>query len=152
MQKGNLKLIVFLSLANFFFLFSPLVLAQDTGLVPCGPGTSKPSCDLCDLFVLFDNIIDFLLLDIVPPLAIFVLAVAGIMYIGAFFEILPGGFQTVSKAKSIFTAVIIGLFLIYGAWFIVGLFLKAIGLADWTQQIYESWWQEGAFKINCPTQ
>jgi len=149
------KLLFFLALGNLILL--PLV-SSANGLVPCGPGTDKPVCEFCDLFVMFDNIIHFLLKNIVPPLAALMIAIGGFMYILAYAgpaELLEGGKKggpkMLSQAKTLFKSVIFGLLIIYGAWVIIGTFLLAIGLADWTYDIYHNWWEKGFFEIECET-
>lgn len=107
------------------------------GLVPCG--TQCCPCTLCDFFVMLDRIIDFLLIKIVPPLAALMIAIGGGMYI-----ISQGKPEMLSRAKSLFTAVAIGLVIIYGAWVIVNLFLTTIGVTVW--QGGGHWWE-----INCDT-
>lgn len=121
--------------------------AQAAGLVPCG-GPGEKACELCDFFVMLDNIIDFLLLRIVPALAALMIAIGGGMYI-----ISRGDPAMLSRAKRLFTAIVIGLVIIYGAWAIVGVFLMTIGLAEkpvnW-YAIYRYWWEDGLFIIDCP--
>jgi len=134
----------------FFSFFIPnLISAGGTGcptegLVPCGNVDTCP-CELCDFFVMLDGIIDFLLIKIVPPLAVLMIAIGGGMYI-----ISQGNPEMLTQAKRLFTAVVIGLLIIYGSFLIIGFFLKFIGLADWTTQIYQNWWKQGLFEIPCP--
>jgi hypothetical protein len=141
-------------LAIFLILFLSPFLAQAQGLVPCGnPG--QPPCQFCHLFVLFQNIVNFLLYDIVPPLAVLMIAIGGFMYMFAYFspgQALPGGGKggpaLLGQAKKIITATIIGLLIIYGAWLIVNFFFQFIGVSTWQGwSLKESWWQ-----IKCPTQ
>lgn len=141
--------IIFLSL---LFLFSAAFI-QAEGLVPCGPGTAKQYCELCDFFVMIERIIDFLLLPppagggVVLALAVLMIAVGGFMYVIAYAG--AGGPEMVSRAKKLFTAVAIGLLIIYSAFLIIGLFLKFIGLADWTENIYQNWIRGDFFEIQC---
>jgi len=144
MKNQKLKilfLIIFLTV-----LFLPLV-SQAAGLVPCGdPG--EPPCELCHLFVLFKNIVDFLLFKIVPPLAILMLVIAGSMYILAYLEVI-GDPKWISQSKSLIWSVVIGLIIIYGAWLIVNLFFQLIGISTEAKnpfrELPQNWW-----KINCP--
>lgn len=135
-------LIIFLSLLFSFFIPN-LVWAGGTGcptegLVPCGNVDTCP-CELCDFFVMLDRIIDFLLKYIVPSLAALMIAIGGGMYI-----ISRGDPEMLGRAKKLFTAVVIGLVIIYGAWLIVNLFLTVIGATVW-QGPGQGWWI-----INCP--
>jgi hypothetical protein len=136
------KLLIITFLVPLFLSLIPVQI--QAGLVPCGPGTAKPTCEFCDLFVLLDNFIDFFFIKIVLPVATLMIVIGGIMFFVA-----AGNPQKITTAKSILTSVAIGLFLIFGAWLILGLFFQAIGLADWTKNIYQNWWQKGFFEIPC---
>jgi hypothetical protein len=124
--------------------------AKKGGLVPCGRACDDPTtsadetkaCELCDIFVMLERIINFLLFTIVPILAVLMIAIGGIMYVISGTN-MAGGAGLVSKAKSLFMGVIIGLFITYGAWVIVSMILSSIGVADWTG-LQNGWW-----KINC---
>jgi len=137
---------IFLIILLTGFVFIPLI-SQADGLVPCG-GPDEPACKLCDFFVLIDNIIDFVLIQLVPPLAVLMLVIGGIMFVGATLEFLPGGPTLLSQAKKLMTSVVIGLIIIYGGWIIIGLFLNTIGLAGWTEGIFQNW-NQGFFTIPC---
>jgi len=128
----KIALIVFLGL--FFLIFNSV---QAAGLVPCG-GPGEDVCTLCHFFVMLDNIIDFLLFRVVPVLGALMIAIGGVMYI-----ISQGKPEMLSRVKNLFTAIIIGLVIIYGAWLIVNLFLTTIGVAEWTG--LGTWWE-----ISCP--
>jgi hypothetical protein len=143
----------------FLMIFSPLVLMAK-GLVPCGDiAAGEPPCQFCHLFVMFDRIIDFLLTKIVPPLAVLMLVIGGLMFMIAYFTEAEAPVPTngaagpslLNRAKKLINSVIIGLVIIYGAWLVIGLFFQVIGLADWTAQIYQNWWKQGFFTIpDCP--
>jgi hypothetical protein len=135
------KLLLFLILSLAFF--NPVKAACPTeGLVPCG--TADCPCTLCHLFALFNNIINFALFKLVPPLAVLMLVVGGVLFLFA-----SGSPGTLEQAKKILTAVIIGLIIIYGAWMIIGMFLSAIGLSSFGVGLVgpDKW-----FKIDCSTQ
>lgn len=143
-------LIIFLvSLLSFLVTFQ-----AQAGLVPCGlsqddpdqPGEQNIPCQLCHLFVLFKNIIDFLLFKIVPTLAILFLVIAGVMYMLAYLEVI-GNPNWISQARSLIWAVVIGMIIIYGAWLIVNLFFQVIGINKLNdfKTLPQNWWV-----INCP--
>jgi len=154
----RLILIIFL-----FILFFSLIPAQtQAGLVPCGAAEDDPNtrdidesqpCQLCHFFVMFERIIRFLLFDIVPPLAILMIVIGGVMFMFAHFgggEILPGGVKggptLLGQAKRLMSSVIISLIIIYGAWVIINTFFQIIGVATWEGwSLKEGWW-----KIECP--
>ncbi|OIO46644.1 MAG: hypothetical protein AUJ31_01340 [Parcubacteria group bacterium CG1_02_39_15] len=107
-------------------------------------------CTFCHFFVMLDGIFDFVLFQLVPPLAVLMLAIGGIMYIMAQFggaEVLTGGGsggpKLLGQAKKLMTAVVMGLVIIYGGWLIVDLFFDTIGVADWTGL------NQGWFSIKC---
>jgi cation transport ATPase len=117
----------------------PLVLSAE-GLIPC-KGTKENPCTACDLFVLFRNVLNFLLFTIVPLLAAIIIAW------GAFRALLgmaQGKVEEWKKGKDVLIAVIIGLVIIYSAWLLVGLFLTTIGVTS-----IDGWNPQNWFKINC---
>jgi len=99
-------------------------------------------CQFCHFFVMFSEIINFVLFKIVVPLAIFFFALGGIMYVLALFE-LVGGPQLLSQAKGVLFGVAVGVVIAFGSWALINLFFQFIGVADWTG--LKTWWQ-----INCP--
>lgn len=166
------KIIFIILLISLFFFSAPIFLIEagdpsdqpwceeipekdrTGGLVPCGRSCGDPTtpedeaapCQLCDFFVMIDTWFDGLLTIFAPVMAALMIAIGGGMYIFAF-----GDPEKISRAKKLFTAVVIGLVIIYGAWFILGLFLEIIGLnPDWTLPFYRDWWEKGAFEIPCP--
>jgi len=158
------KLVLFLVVFGIFFL--PLVslagtyIASSTiatttvtydGLVPCGKivdigggATTTIACQFCHFFVMLDAILDFVILNLIFPIAVLMLVIGGLMYVGAIFELMPGGFQTLTQAKQIFSSVAIGLLIILSAWLLINLFFQLIGVASWTG-LTQNWW-----RINCP--
>lgn len=101
----------------------------ETGIIPkCGEiseeGKVGRSCNWCDFFQLFINIICFLIFGIAPFLAVLFLSWAGFILIAYHFW--PGETteEALSKAKRIIITVIFALIFMYGAYFIVDLFFK----------------------------
>lgn len=101
-----------------FSIFASAVFAQ--GLVPCGnPGQS--ACTVCDFFVLIDNLIDFVAIKLVPPLALLLIV------IGAVFLIISSGSQELyNKGKNIITMAILGALIIWSSWMIIDVVMGAI--------------------------
>jgi hypothetical protein len=124
-------------------LFSFLVFGQvqAAGLVPCG-GAGEPPCKLCHFFAMVNGIIQFVVMRIVPVAAVLMLAIGGIMFFFA-----GGSMGTLEKAKAIMSSAIVGMILIFVAFLLVGTVLKMIGLADWTKDFYQNWWDQGIFQI-----
>jgi len=138
-SNGVKKIFLILILIPFFISSVPIK-AQGAGIVPCG-GEGEPACQLCHIFVMFDSIIKFVLFKLVPPLAVFMIVIGGIMFIFA-----AGSPGTLEKAKKVLTATVIGLVIIFGAWIIINTFFMIIGVSDWTGL------KEGWFQIPCPIQ
>lgn len=105
------------------FLLLPAVQVLAQGLVPCTGG----ACTLCDFFALINNVMKFILVDIVLPISAFLIVVAGFMMI--FGAENP---ENIEKGKKILFTVVVGLVLCFTAYLIVGLFFKVIGVAGWT--------------------
>ncbi|MBU3942900.1 hypothetical protein KKA24_02865 [Patescibacteria group bacterium] len=149
-----------LTILLLFILLAPVsVLA---GVVPCGLVKDDPElngdqtvpCTLCHLFVLGDNIVTFLLKDVVPALAAFIVVIGGVMimlsYSGGMVDAgggKKGGPALLGQAKKLLISLAIGLVIIYGAWIFVSLFLDTIiGVKDWAGLKNGGW-----STINCPT-
>ena len=129
-------------------LFSLPLVSLSAGLVPCGRTDSgataeeRQPCTFCHLFVMIDRVLDFILFKIVPVLAALMIAIGGFMYIFAF-----GKPEMISQAKRLFTAIAIGLLIIYGAWVFINTFLMFIGINEVNEfrTLPQDWW-----KIPCP--
>jgi len=109
------------------------------GLVPCGnPG--QPTCTICDIFVLAQNIINFVLIDIVPVAAALLTAIAGILY-------LFGGAKPTWRAlgKKLIKQVIYGLIIIYISFIILNTVLALV--APESKKYFSI--TEGGVKIQC---
>ncbi|PIP25000.1 MAG: hypothetical protein COX34_01060 [Candidatus Nealsonbacteria bacterium CG23_combo_of_CG06-09_8_20_14_all_36_12] len=113
-----------------------LVGSAQAALVSCG-GKDQEPCQLCDFFVLFQNIVNFVLFKIVPPLAALFLVIGGVMFF--FAGASPSTLQT---AKKLMTSVMFGLLIIYGAWVFVNTFFMLIGVAEPGQFGFDlrKWW------------
>lgn len=115
-----------IALIGLLNLLTVTTVRADNGLVPCG-GPNQDPCRLCDFFVLFDNIVDFTLFSLVPPIAVLMLVIGGAMFFFA-----GGKPESLGKAKAILTATVIGLLIIYGAWLLLSTFFMTIGVNEWT--------------------
>ena len=92
---------------------------------------------------MLDEIIDFVLFKLVPPIAILMLVIGGAMFMVASFSEW-GGPVTLSQAKKLITSVVIGLIIIFASWLIINLFFQVFGVEQWTGL------QQGWFRIDCP--
>jgi len=133
------------------FIVSSQVSAQ--GIIPCGQRIDNASttvdesadCTLCHFFILIERVLEFVFFKLTPPLALLMLVIGGGMFMLA-----AGDPAKVTQARKIISSVLIGIAIIYGSFFLIGLFLQSIGLADWTTNIYTDWWENGIFNIDCP--
>ncbi len=150
MKKTKILFIVLIVLFVGCFLIASQASAQ--GLVPCGRTEDVPStaidesapCSLCHFFILIEIILEFVFFKLTPPLALLMLIIGGGMFILA-----AGNPTTIITARKIITSVLIGIVIIYGAFFLIGIFLSSIHLATWTEQMYSQWWNQGIFTIDC---
>jgi len=117
----------------------------DGGLVPCGrtcddwctKNCECAPCTLCHLFVLFKRIVDFLVINIIFPLAALMFVVGGVMFLTA-----GGNPGRIGTAKKIVTAVVMGIVIILVAWLIVDTVITFITPAG---SPFQSW-----HTIDCP--
>lgn len=116
------KLLIF---GVLFAAIPVITLAWDIGdpLVPCGLSfddsstttyNEKDPCSLCHVFVLGQNIVDFLTKAIAPALAVLAFAWAG-------FKILTSGGSPGQRQEGmkIIRNTVIGLLIVFGAWIII---------------------------------
>jgi len=103
------------------------------GLVACG-GASQDPCQLCDIFQLISNILNFFVWPLGPTIATLMLATGGFMFFA-------GGANPVwiTRARSIMTAAVIGIVIIFVAWLAVHFVLDFFGVASWTG--LGTWWE-----------
>ena len=121
-KNNTLFVFLFLFLLSFFFLGIEYAHAE---IIPCGIGDGVP-CTFCHLYDLLRNVIDFLLIIIIP------LALVGIA-IGAFYILTSGGNTAwVSTGKGIIGSAIMGILITLLAWLIINTILSILGYkGDW---------------------
>ncbi len=131
------------------------------GFVPCGktvfldsepdPNTGKCSsmgnpkyisCQLCHFFIMINGILKYILSTIIPPIAVLMIIIGGLM-----FYLSGGNPNILKKARAVLQGVIIGLFLIYGSYLIIGVVLSVLRVAEWTG--LSQWAKLNPFEINC---
>ncbi|OGN05855.1 MAG: hypothetical protein A2746_00665 [Candidatus Yanofskybacteria bacterium RIFCSPHIGHO2_01_FULL_44_22] len=121
MQKGALKVIV-LS-AAFFLLLPNFVSAAPSWwpLVPCGTSVNPEPCNPCELFHLGRNIIDFVLMGLMPPVA------AGLFIWGGFLILMGGANPALlSRGKEIFKTTFYGVLVILASWLITNTIMMSV--------------------------
>ncbi len=115
------KLAIF-SLLSFLFL----VPSVSSGIVPC----SILDCTLCHFFQMLLNIVNFIY-NIAIPIAVLMVAIGGLLMVVSYINPDAGG-DLLTKARSVFKTVAIGLLIIYGSWLILDLLLSILGYGGWS--------------------
>ncbi|MDD5433493.1 MAG: hypothetical protein PHE77_02435 [Candidatus Pacebacteria bacterium] len=116
----------------------------EDGLCVGGKETEKEiQCQLCHFFIMINNTVNYVILKIVPLLAVLMLVLAGVMYY--FGGVRP---ELLSRAKTLIKGVVIGLVLIYGAYMIVNVFLIVLGASE--VNAIKDVFHDGVFSIKCP--
>lgn len=123
--------------------FNPPDFDTSGNVVPRSTNIVMAHCQLCHAFIMADNVVNFFLLQIVPPLAVLMLVIGGFMF---FF----GGAKPnwIAQGKTLMKSVAIGLVLIYGAYMFVGEALAIIGITK--HNPLGRVFQNGVFSIDCP--
>ncbi len=128
-------------LVGFFLFPANQVLAGCGGpIVPCGGQGGQPACQFCHIFVLIANIINFILTCLTPIIGGLMLIIGGLYLLTA-----GANPSTLGKAKSVITAAIIGIVIIFIAWIFLNTLLGFMGIVAWTG--LGSWWD---FTAKCP--
>lgn len=101
-------------------------------LVPCGTSANPTPCNQCDLLKLLKNIIDFVLMGLMPP-------AAAILFVWGGFLILMGGANPglISKGKDIFWNTAIGVAILLASWLITNTIIRSVA-AD---NVAPEWWK-----------
>lgn len=116
------------------------------GLVPCGRSqddltttgiNEKDPCNFCHFFVLFERIVNFLLIQLMPVIIVLLVSWGGFLIMTARDN--PG---QVRNGREIITWALLGYALMLMAWLIVNTFFTVLGIASWAG--VGEWW-----KITC---
>lgn len=105
----------------FFIIFLPFLASGQ--LVPCGTGSGDEfvPCNLCNLIVLINNIVRFLLFDLGLPIGVIAMLVAGYFFLTA-----GGSEQQIKQGKDTLKYAILGLIIAFGAWLIIDTILRGL--------------------------
>lgn len=105
------------------FIFYPVFVHAVSWLpiVPCGTSANPAECTRCDLFKLFKNIIDFVLMGLMPP-------VAAILFVWGGFLILMGGANpgNITQGRTIFWNTFMGVLILSSSWLITNTIIKSL--------------------------
>lgn len=110
-------------LAILALFASPFADAQ--GLVPCGTKDNPTPCSPCHIFVLVQNIYNFIIFKLAPP-------IAALMFVyGGFLMVVPGfggekSANALTKGKKVITNTLIGLAIVFFAWLGVDTIIKIL--------------------------
>lgn len=117
----------------------------ETGIIPTeciGPLTAA-TCTSCHFFKLIENAVLFVATDVVPPLAAFLIAIGGFLYL------VSGSSETLrSKARGILTWTVLGLVMMFASFLALHLFLKILAGDETTAKEIFLIGSEG-FSIQC---
>lgn len=143
-QSSKLQRLLFSGVSVIVFAFPFLIASAATAtnpLIPCGPG----QCTFCDLFKLIQNVYDFIVFTLAPPVAILSVAVAGFIWFTS-----AGSEAKAKKARDILMTVALGLVIMYTSWivinFIITFIAQPIKLPAASVNVYDptTW-----FKLQC---
>ncbi len=90
----------------------------NAAIVPC---VGSDDCTLCDLWVLGDEIIKFITIQLALPMAGLLFVVAGGIFLFS-----GGNEQRVALAKSIFYNTVIGLLIVFVGWLLIDTLFKTL--------------------------
>ncbi|MFH1653795.1 MAG: pilin, partial [Pseudomonadota bacterium] len=143
-MKTGKKIVVLLAIT---FIFLPVFVRAAPSwwpIVPCGlnsqpkdssgvelpkvPTQENPdahdytqSCTRCDLFKLFKNIIDFVLVGLMPPIAAILFVWGGFLILAS-----AGNTEWVAQGKTIFWNTFMGVVIISASWLITNTIIKSL--------------------------
>lgn len=106
--------------------------------------TQKPiQCQLCHAFIMTDKAVDYVVVKLVPFLAVLMLVIGGVMFY--FGGVRP---ELLNTARRLIKGVVIGLVLIYSAYMIVNIFLMVLGASQMNS--IKDVFSNGVFSVKCP--
>ena len=119
----------------FFVPFQAYAICEGP-IVPCGRA-STPDCNFCHIFELVSNILNLILTCAAPIVASLMLIVGGF-----YFLVSGANPESLGNAKTIATAAVVGLLIIFIAYMSLNTLLASMGVAEWTGL-------QGGFEIEC---
>src|SRR3989344_1563820 len=117
----KIPVVIILSLLLFVVLSNSVFAVSWWPLVPCGTSANPAECTRCDLFRLFKNIIDFVHVGLMPP-------VAAILFVWGGFLILMGGANPgwITQGRTIFWNTFMGVVILSSSWLITNTIINSL--------------------------
>ena len=140
MQKYNSRIYTAISIALLLIALIPFS-ADARGLVPCG-GNGEPACEVCHLYNLAKNIIDFLLWSVATPLLVVALLAGGFFWLTS-----AGSEEKISRGKNILFSAVVGFAIAFGAWVIINTILDTLAFQN---PFYDTPWTNTDFCAQSP--
>src|SRR3990167_5657353 len=135
-MKMGKKIVVLVVLV---FIFFPVFVHAVSWwpLVPCGTSANPAECTRCDLFRLFKNIIDFVLIGLMPP-------VAAILFVWGGFLILMGGANPgwITQGRTIFWNTFMGVVILSSSWLITNTIINSLANTGVTEKATGTPWYQ----------
>lgn len=123
----------------FIFIFTLLIFNfAEAALVPCGPGVGE-ACAWCDLYKLADNILNFMVVTVVFPVAAIMIVVGGIFMMTS-----AGSEKRWAQGKTIATAAVVGILIALLSYLIIDIIIKYVAVG-WNGLNIDPW-----NEIKCP--
>lgn len=123
-------LILFVALFAFFSPISAQTNGDDNlgDIIPC----EGNDCEVCDIFKLISNVVNFVTFDLASPLAGLILAYGG-------FKLFTSGGNETEKSKGVkaIRAAVWGILITFGAWVIINAIIGSLAGSSFS----ESWYQ-----------
>lgn len=151
-MKYRHRTILFCAAILLGLCIAPGILYAQGPLIPCSgiegvPGSVESGlglthCTTCDFFKLFSNILNFISLYIIPPLAVVLIAWAGLLYLTS------GAVNQTAKARKILIATVLGALFSYASFIILYTFLTVLSGGEVTAEKYFKITATG-FSIQC---
>ncbi|MFA5087032.1 MAG: pilin [Candidatus Paceibacterota bacterium] len=131
---------IIIGIVFLLFIAFPIIAnaaaCTDCGAIVCCGNEGQPPCDFAALFCLVQRVINFILFQLIPPLAVLWCAYAGFIMMTSAGD--PAKFKS---GKDMITYAVIGLLVAYSAWLLVYWFVSFIGgetQSNWLLQFFKT--------------
>ncbi len=118
----RISVIFLVAAAVFFWVLAPAVADATHGgfhIVQCGTSENPRFCELCDIFAIVQNVLNFFMFRFAPPLAALMLAIGGLLMV-----IPPYSPAQQTKGKKIITNTVMGLAIVFFSWLAIDTIIK----------------------------